>query len=87
MPEIKHRRGLPAFRRADYCGAVSLPLFAINGFMRGPFVRAANESGSWYLTLTLAVLFLAASLAAAQAVQWLERAGRRWFARHLTTRT
>jgi peptidoglycan/LPS O-acetylase OafA/YrhL len=75
-----------AHRFVGYCGAVSLPLFAVNGFMREPFVRAANEAASWYLTLALAVLFLAASLAAAQAVQWIERAGRRWFARHLATR-
>ncbi|HLS56799.1 MAG TPA: hypothetical protein VK052_12045 [Zeimonas sp.] len=70
-----------------YCGAVSLPLFAIHGFIREPFVRAANDARSWYLTLALSALFLAASLAAAQAAQWFEQAARRRFARRHAARS
>jgi len=69
-----------------YCGAVSLSLFAIHGFIRKPFVHIANDARSWYLTVALSLLFLATSLAAAQAAQWLEQAGRRWFARRRTAR-
>lgn len=76
-----------AHRFVGYCGAVSLPLFAVNGFLREPFVRPANGFHSWYLSLALAVLFLATSLGAAQAVQWFEQAGRRWFARRLAARS
>jgi peptidoglycan/LPS O-acetylase OafA/YrhL len=72
-------------RFVAYCGAVSLPLFAVNGFIREPFVRVANEFGTWYLTLTLSAVYLAAALIAAQSLQWLEHTGP-WFRNRNTSR-
>ena len=68
----------PAYRFVMYCGAVSLPLFAIHGMIRQPFTQAANNGGAWYFTLALAVVFLVASLAAAQSMLWIESRGRKW---------
>ncbi len=75
-------RAWPLVQRiVAYFGTVSLPLFAVHGFIRGPFVRAANEYGAWYFTLALSVVYLAASIIAAQSLQWIEQTGRRWFAK------
>lgn len=67
-------------RFVAYCGAVSLPLFAVHGFIREPFVRVANDYDVWYFTLAVSAIYLAASLIAAQSLQWIDRTGRLWFA-------
>lgn len=59
-----------------YCGAISLPLFAIHGMMRLPFTRPANDFGEWYITIALGIVFLLASLLAAQVVHWTEAIAR-----------
>ncbi len=71
------RRWPPALRFVRYCGAISLPLFAIHGMMRTPFTHFANQQANWLATLLTAVAFLAAALAAAQALASVESAGRR----------
>lgn len=67
----------PALRFVGYCGAISLPLFAIHGMLRQPFKDAANAQGAWYFTLGAGLAFLAASLAAAQLAKWIEDLGRK----------
>lgn len=63
-------------RFVRYCGAVSLPLFAMHGMLRTPFTEAANDRGQWWFTLLAAVAFVAASLAVAQLVHWAVGGGR-----------
>jgi peptidoglycan/LPS O-acetylase OafA/YrhL len=75
------RRWPPALRFVSYCGAISLPLFAIHGMMRTPFTQFANQQANWLATLLIAAAFLAAALAAAQVLSTVESAGRRWLAR------
>ncbi len=67
-----------AARFVGYCGAVSLPLFAVHGMPRTPFTQAANAQGQWWFTLAVGAAFLAVSLVAAQAMFWIERTGRGW---------
>jgi peptidoglycan/LPS O-acetylase OafA/YrhL len=76
---IRCLRAWPSmYRFVRYCGAISLPLFAIHGMLRLPFRDAANAEGTWYFTLAMAFVFLLASLAAAQVMLWIENGGRRW---------
>lgn len=74
------RRWPAALRFVGHCGAISLPLFAIHGMMRPPFVNLADSQITWYTTLLIAVAFLIAALAAAQVLSTIESAGRRWVA-------
>ena len=69
-----------ALRFVGYCGAISLPLFAIHGMMRTPFTQLANAQANWLATLLIAAAFLAVALAAAQMLSVIEAAGRRWLA-------
>lgn len=71
----------PGARFVAYCGAVSLPLFAVHGMMRAPFTQAANGQGQWWVTLLVGAAFLVASLAVAQGMAWVETAGRELLAR------
>jgi peptidoglycan/LPS O-acetylase OafA/YrhL len=75
------RKWGPGYRFVEYCGYVSLPLFAIHGIMRDPFVREANAYGTWYVTLTLGAIYFVAALAAAQAMLSIEGFGRKLLAR------
>lgn len=77
---VRARAAQPLLRFVAYCGAVSLPLFAINGMLRTPFTQAANAQGQWWFTLLAAVGCLAVALAAAQLMAWIESAGRAWLA-------
>jgi peptidoglycan/LPS O-acetylase OafA/YrhL len=70
--------GLPS-RFVTYCGAISLPLFAVHGMLRAPFVQAANERGAWWFTLGAGACFLAVSFAVAQLMHWAEAGGRAWY--------
>jgi peptidoglycan/LPS O-acetylase OafA/YrhL len=70
----------PAFRFVRYCGAISLPLFAIHGVMRQPFTQLANAQAAWYTTLLVSAAFVASALAAAHAMSWIEATGRRGIA-------
>lgn len=72
----------PVARFVAYCGAVSLPLFAVHGMLRMPFTQAANAHGTWWFTLAAGACFLAASLVVAQIMFRAEDAGRAWY-RHL----
>lgn len=40
-----------------WLGTISLPLFLVNGFLRGPFVSAAREYQIWYADILLGFLF------------------------------
>lgn len=69
----------PLYRFVAYCGAISLPLFAVHGILRAPFVQAANEQAVWWFTLAAGACFVALSLAVAQLMHWVEAAGRAWY--------
>jgi peptidoglycan/LPS O-acetylase OafA/YrhL len=71
------RKWQPAYRAIRYYGTISLPLFAVHGMMRGPFVDHANADHTWYVSVGLGVLFLLAATAAAQLLLWTETIGRK----------
>lgn len=58
-----------------YLGRISLPLFAVHGVLRAPFVDSANATSDWAYTLALWPLFFVVSLVVAQFMDWLLRAG------------
>jgi peptidoglycan/LPS O-acetylase OafA/YrhL len=65
------------YRCVKYYGHISLPLFAVHGMMRGPFVDHANADHTWYMSVILGALLLLAATAAAQSLLWTESLGRK----------
>jgi len=55
-----------------WIGEVSMPLFFVNGFLRGPF-WAASSSGVWYVQLAAGLAFALASLGVAYMLWVVER--------------
>lgn len=48
-----------------FLGALSMPIFLVNGFLREPFIWWAREYNSWLLTIILCLISLLASVVAA----------------------
>jgi peptidoglycan/LPS O-acetylase OafA/YrhL len=63
-------------RLVRYYGAISLPLFAVHGMLRGPFVELANAIGEWHTTIILGLMYLISATLAAQLMHMIERRGR-----------
>jgi peptidoglycan/LPS O-acetylase OafA/YrhL len=74
-------RWLRGRRALVWLGQISMPLFFVNGFLRGPF-WPLGRSGIWYLQLVGGLAFAATSVAVAY-VLWLTE---RWIMSHASWR-
>ncbi len=61
-----------------YIGAISMPLFFVNGFMRYPIIGWAKEEQIWWYTLATCGLFLITSIIMASLLYWLEMRFSKW---------
>ena len=58
-------------QRVHWLGRYSLPIFLVNGFLRGPFVTAANEAKMWGMDLAMGFSFFCFACLAAFLVERL----------------
>lgn len=56
-----------------FYGELSMYLFAVHGFLRGPFVALANEKNNALYTLLIAISFVATSTLVALAIKYIEQ--------------
>lgn len=52
-----------------FFGSLSMPLFLVNGFLRQPFFKWAENYGTWYTTIALCMLSLFTSIVVALVLQ------------------
>lgn len=56
-----------------FFGAISMPLFLVNGFLRQPFITWAKDYNYWLLTLALCLISLLISIIVALALSKIEK--------------
>jgi len=56
-----------------FFGAISMPLFLVNGFLRHPFISWAIDKDNWLLTIALCLLFILVCVVVALALSIIER--------------
>ncbi len=69
----KINKNKQTYKGIIFYGEISMYLFAVHGFLRGPFVSLANEKNNSFYTILIAISFVAISTLIALGVKYIEQ--------------